>query len=69
MIVTLILNYFLLFEILRCNIYNINFKTTAEENSEEGEDYVKPLWPMWTGLHICYIENFNKKQNLDGANL
>ena len=42
---------------------------TAEENSEEGGDHGKSSWPLWIGLHMCYNENFNKKQWISWANL
>jgi len=32
--------------------------TTAHWSDESG-DYVKPLWPLYVGLHICYNEDNN----------
>jgi len=29
-------------------------RTTAIEKIEEGWVDVKSLWPLWTGLHMCY---------------
>jgi len=25
---------------------------------KEGGDHVKSLWPLWTGLHMCYSGNY-----------
>jgi adenylate kinase len=29
---------------------------------EEVGDHVKSSWPLWTGLHACYNEDYKKKQ-------
>ena len=29
----------------------------------EGENDVKPLWPLWTGPHTCYNDNYKKLYN------
>lgn len=29
---------------------------------EEGGDNVKSLWPLWTGLYMCYNGNYKKEQ-------
>ena len=38
--------------------YNLGY--TANYKLEEGENEVKPLWPLWTGLHACYNDNDKK---------
>jgi hypothetical protein len=38
----------------------ISLEWTAEEISEEGRDHGKSSWPLWTGLHMYYNENFNE---------
>jgi hypothetical protein len=40
----------------------------ADEISEESADYVKLIW-LPTGLHICYIGNFQKVARVSRANL
>ena len=39
-----------------------DFKETADDELEEGEDDVKSVWPLWAGLHSCYNGNDNKLQ-------
>ena len=34
--------------------YAENFRETAGDKPEEGEDDVKSSWPLWAGLHTCY---------------
>ena len=36
--------------------------STAGDRLEEGRDHVKSSWPLWTGLHTCYIGEYNKLQ-------
>ena len=28
----------------------------------EGGDDVKSSWPLWVGLHTCYNDNYNERQ-------
>ncbi len=42
--------------------YAGNFKETAGDKPEEGEDDVKSSWPLRVGLHACYNGGYNGKQ-------
>jgi len=33
---------------------------SAKMSDESGDD-VKPLWPLWVGLHICYNEDVSSR--------
>jgi len=39
-----------------------DYKETAGDKSEEGEDDVRSSWPLWTGLHMCYNGGDKRKQ-------
>ena len=45
----------LLFKYKGCHSYN-----TASDKLEEGKNDVKPLWPLWTGLHTCYNDIYKE---------
>ena len=36
---------------------------TAGNKPEKGENQVKPLWPLWTGPHMCYNDTYKKLYN------
>ncbi len=40
-----------------------DYKGTAGDKPEEGEDDVKSSWPLRVGLHTCYNGNYNEPQN------
>ena len=42
-----------------------DYKETAGDKSEEGEDDVRSSWPLWTGLHTCYNGDDKRKQKGD----
>ena len=39
-----------------------NFRETAGDKPEEGEDDVKSSWPLWAGLHTCYNGGYKEMQ-------
>ena len=39
-----------------------NFKETAGDKPEEGEDDVKSSWPLRPGLHTCYNGEYRGPQ-------
>ena len=43
--------------------YGGNYKETAGDKPEEGEDDVKSSWPLRVGLHTCYNGIYNEQQN------
>jgi hypothetical protein len=43
--------------------YGGNFKETAGDKPEEGEDDVKSSWPLRPGLHTCYNGQYRGPQN------
>ena len=45
--------------------YAENFRETAGDKPEEGEDDVKSSWPLWAGLHTCYNGGDREKQEGD----
>jgi hypothetical protein len=45
--------------------YAGNYKETASDKLEEGEDDVKSSWPLWVGLHVCYNGVDNEMQYSD----
>ena len=40
----------------------------ADETSDESADHVRLIW-LLTGLHTCYIGNFQKEARVSRANL
>jgi hypothetical protein len=42
-----------------------NYKETANDKLEEGEDDVKSSWPLWAGLHTCYNGDYKETQGGD----
>ncbi len=42
-----------------------NYKETAGDKPEEGEDDVKSSWPLRVGLHACYNGNYREAQDGD----
>ncbi len=40
-----------------------NYKETAGDKPEEGEDDVKSSWPLRVGLHACYNGNYREAQD------
>jgi hypothetical protein len=56
-------SYFILVNFIYFRLIIIQLIKTADDRSEEGENYVKPLWPLWTGLHTCYNDKYKKLYN------
>lgn len=38
------------------------YNKIADDKLEEDGDDVKSSWPLWTGLHMCYNDNYKMKQ-------
>jgi len=39
-----------------------DYKQTASDKLEEGEDEVRSTCPLWFGLHMCYNGNYKELQ-------
>jgi len=57
------------FHSLKKRIADYHSFHTASDILEEGENNVKSSWPLWAGLHTCYIGNYKTKQWSDSEQI